>query len=518
MKTLLLAVLCGSWASVAWGQDLSDLAKVKDARSRRVSSVAKEDWSNSDNRRVAPGETFTVADLDASAAGGGAGGGVIRHLWLTFPESSPSWISKAGSASPDEVVIRMYWDDGVGAKEPAVEAPLGDFFASGFGRRGEVKSTPVQVTGGDSYNCFWPMPFRSRARITVTNESDRPFTAFYFQVDYTEEKVGEDAAYFCAQYRQEFPCVSGKDYLLADIDAPEGGHYVGTVLSVRQRSPMWFGEGDDRFYVDGEATPSLRGTGTEDYFLSAWGFELCSAPNYGVVWMSGDGMEQPGDSASMYRWHLGDAVRFKKSLRATLEHTGWMSADETTTGKVEGHVERNDDYASVAFWYQRGQPKRFAPIPPLKERRLPEIDAVVEGKQLLAKAKLLGGARASLQAGGAWTGEGQVFLDAGKEGDGLEATFQAKKGAHLVVRLTHSYDFGIYTLMIDGKPVGGPIDLYSPTVEVKEHHAGEVAAGVHTIRLECVGRGAGSKGAKAGLDGVRLRERTGVKRAPLGPR
>lgn len=519
MRVLVAALVgCGVAACVVgtcFGQGLDDLAKVRDARSKRLSSVAAEDWSNGDNRRVMPGATYTLAEIDASEAGGG----VIRHIWLTFPESGPSWLSSLGCAASDEVVIRMYWD---GASEPAVEAPLGDFFASGLGRRAEVKSTPVQVTGGDSFNCFWPMPFRSKAKITVTNESERPFTSFYYHVDYTEEKVGEDAAYFCAQYRHEYPCVSGKDYLLAEIDAPDtghgggGGHYVGTVLTVRQRSPQWFGEGDDRFYVDGEKVASIKGTGTEDYFLSAWGFEVCSTPNYGVVWMSGDGMGEVGDTASMYRWHLSDTIRFKKSLRATLEHTGWMSADETSTGKIEGHVERNDDYSSVAFWYQRGQPKRFAPIPPLKERRLPEIDTVIDGKTLLSGAKATGGST-SLQKGGAWTGEGQIFFDAKKVGDSLECEFEAAKAGHLVLRITHSYDFGSYRVSLDGKPLEGQWDLYSPQVEVKEHQAGEITQGKHTIKLECVGQNSNSKGVKCGFDSVRVRERTGKKRPPLGP-
>jgi hypothetical protein len=513
-RTSILIALAGSVllpVGAARGQDLSSLTRVEDARSRRVSSSAKEDWSNGDNRHVPPGQTFTVADIE--------GAGVIRHVWLTFPESAPSWISKAGSASPDEVVLRMYWD---GSAEPAVEAPLGDFFAVGFGQRAEVRSTPVQVQGLDAYNCFWAMPYRSRARITVTNESDRPFTAFYFQVDYTEEKVPEDAAYFCAQYRQEFPCVGGRDYLLADIEAPRGGHYVGTVLSVRQRSPQWFGEGDDRFFVDGEARPSIRGTGTEDYFLCAWGFEKCTFPEFGVPWMSGDGMGQVGDQASMYRWHLSDPIRFGKSLRATLEHTGWMDADETTTGKVEGHVERGDDYASVAFWYQRGQPKRFASIPPLKDRRLPAIDTVIDGKALLATAKATGGDGMRLQAGGAWTGEGQILFDGAKAGDALACTFEQPGGKplHLVVRLTHSYDFGVYALKLDGKVIAEGLDLYSPTIEVKEHHMGELPAGAgsHVLTLECVGVNPSSKGAKLGLDSVKLRERAGVKRAPLGPK
>src|SRR5262249_19178452 len=154
--------------------------------------------------------------------------------------------------------------------------------------------------------------------------------------------------------------------------------------------------------------------------------------------------------------------RFTKSLRLEIEHKGWMSADETTTGKVEGHVEREDDFATVAFWYQQGQPKRFAPIPPLKERKLPPIDIVVEGQELLKTAKS-GDGSTSLQAGEPWTGAGQLFFDGAKPGAWVEFRFNVAKEEYrrLVAAITHSYDFGIYRILLDGKPVGEPIDFYS---------------------------------------------------------
>lgn len=498
-----------SIASAANAQPIDDLMLVRPARSGRVSSAHPEAWSNADNRWIKPGETLTMADI--------TGSGVIRHIWLTFPEPGPSWIAQGGSAAPDELVLRMFWD---GHGEPAVETPLGDFFAAGFGRRAEVNSTPVQVQGGDSYNCFWPMPFFRSARITITNESDRPLAAFYFQVDFTREEVPEDAAYFCARYRQEFPTESGRDYLVADIDAPRGGHYVGTVLSVRSRSPQWFGEGDDKFYIDGDANPTLWGTGTEDYFLNAWGMEKAGFPSFGVTWLDGEWLGDLGNRGTMYRWHLADPVRFTRSLRFELEHKGWMSADETATGKVEGHVERNDDFASVAFWYQRGQPKRFAPLPPLAQRRLPSIDRVVEGKTLLASARAEGGST-SLQAGGFWTGDGQLFFDGQRVGSWVEFTFpvESAERRRVVLAVTHSYDFGVYRVLLDGEPVGDPIDFYAPRIEVREHSLGdrELASGEHRIRLECTGMNPNSTGCRLGVDAVRLRERWNIKREPLRP-
>ncbi|MFM9996908.1 MAG: glycoside hydrolase family 172 protein [Phycisphaerales bacterium] len=524
-----VAALLGAHAVPAFGQSLDGLTRVRDATSARASSAHAEAWSNGDNRWIKPGEVFTMADLK--------GAGVIRHIWLTFPESAPSWIAKEGSAAPDEIVVRMYWD---GHDQPAVESPLGDFFGAGFGRRAEINSTPVQVqgAGGDSYNCFWPMPFFSGARITITNESSRPFAAFYYHVDYTREaSLPDDTAYFCAQYRQEFPNESGKDYLVADIEAPAvggpsgtkpgGGHYVGTVLSVRSRSPQWFGEGDDKFFIDGDppAKPSIWGTGTEDYVLNAWGMERATFPTFGVTWLNGEWLGDLGNAGTMYRWHLDDPVRFTRSLRFELEHKGWMSADETTTGKVEGHVERNDDFATVAFWYQRGQPKRFTTLPPLKDRKLPSIDMVVEGKQLFETARSEGGST-SLQPGGFWTGEGQLFFDGQRVGSWVEFSFDAEKAERrrLVLPVTHSYDFGVYRVLLDGQPVaelnnGEPIDFYSPRIEVREYSLGDLhpTPGAHTIRLECVGVNPNSKGCKLGVDCVRLRERYAGKRAPLKP-
>ena len=495
-------------AAATRAQDLSDLTRVRDATSARVSSASPDAWSNSDNKWVKPGETYTMAQL--------AGPGIIHHIWLTFAEAKPNWLSKIGAAAPDEVVLRMYWDD---AERPAVEAPLGDFFAAGFGHRAEINSTPVIVQGGDSYNCFWPMPFHKSARITVTNESDKPLAALYYQIDYTREKqLDPGAAFFCAQYRQEFPTQRGHDYLIADIQG--AGHYVGTVMSVRSRSPQWFGEGDDKFYVDGDEQPTMWGTGTEDYFLNAWGMEKGTYSCFGVTQLSGEWLGDLGNWGTMYRWHLADPVRFTRSLRFEIEHKGWMSADETTTGKVNGHVERDDDFATVAFWYQQGQPKCFAELPPLKDRKLPEIDLITEGKALLASAKT-GGGSASLQGGDAWTGDGQLFFDGQNPGASVEVRFNVAKEEYrrLAVPITRSYDYGIYRISLDGKPVGDPVDLYSPKVEVREQSLGDLtlAPGEHTLRFECTGKNAASSGFKLGVDSVRLRQRWNLKRPPLAP-
>ncbi len=513
----LSAVLTAGLASSAPAQDLSSLMQIGPGHSRAVTSADPDPNSNMDRTRyITPGETKVLADIKGPA--------VIRHIWLTFNEARPNWLEAGGSARPDEIVLRMYWDDG---KEPAVEAPLGDFFGAGFGARREIRSVPVQVESGDGYNCYWPMPFHKRGLITVTNEGQKNVRSFYYHVDYTDgESLGDKTAYFCAQYRNEFPEKTGHDYLI--LDAEGEGHYVGTVMSARSRSPFWFGEGDAKFYVDGDKKPTIQGTGTEDYFLMAWGLNESLFPYYGCTYMSTD-YENLGAEYCLYRWHIADPVRFTKSLRFEIEHTGWITEDETTTGKVEGHVEREDDMATVAFWYQVGQPKRFTKLPPLAQRLLPNLDIVIEGKTLLPTAKHSPGA-VEVQKGYDWTGDGQLLFMPADDQPLLEVEFQVEKEEYrgLILRFSYGEEYGTYRVFLDGKNVHEPADymvgqkvadydFYAPSLEVRENYLGsfKLAPGKHTLRLECVGRNPLAKGRYLGLDSIRLRERWDKKRKPL---
>jgi hypothetical protein len=506
-----------SLLSIAAAQDLMDLTRLGAGRSRAITSADPNPNSNADRiKYVTPGETKVLADIK--------GPGVIRHIWLTFSEARPNWLEANGSARPDEIVLRMYWDD---AKEPAVEVPLGDFFGSGFGLRRELKSVPVQVEGGDAYNCYWPMPFFKHGLITITNEGQKNVRSFYYHIDFTEDdQLPEKTPYFCAQYRNEFPEKTGGDYLI--LDAEGEGHYVGTVMSVRSRSPYWFGEGDAKFYVDGEKKPTIQGTGTEDYFLMAWGLEETQFPYFGCTYMSSN-FEDLGVEYSLYRWHIADPVRFTKSLRFEIEHKGWISGDETESGKVEGHVEREDDMATVAFWYQLGQPKRFTTLPPLARRLLPNLDLVVEGKTILASAKHSPGV-AELQKGYDWTGDGQVFFQPAGEQPVFEASFEVEREQYrgLVLRFTHADDYGIYRVYLDGRdvqrsndstatPAVQGLDFYSKDLKVLDHYLGsfKLAKGKHNIRFEGIGRNPLSKGNYLGMDSVRLRERWDKKRKLL---
>jgi hypothetical protein len=477
---------------------LGDLARIRPGVSRRASSAHPDALSNHDNKWIGPGERFVMADL--------RGPGAITHIWMTFAGPEPGWLSKDGSADHSEVVLRMYWD---GADAPAVEAPIGDFFAAGFGERVPVESAAVVVEGGDAYNCYWRMPFFTRARIEVENQGAKRFSAFYYHVDWEElPSLPDGTPYFCAQYNQAFPERLGEEYLI--LDAEGLGHYVGTVLSVRSRTPSWFGEGDEKFWIDGEERPSVWGTGTEDYFQCAWGLEECVTPYFGCTLMDG-GFGMIGTRYSLYRWHVQDPVRFTKSLRFTIEHNGWVRADECEGGVTGSHFEREDDAASVAFWYQVGQPKRFAVLPSAAERRLPELDTVVyEGKVLLERARR-GEGHATLQRGHGWTGDGQVFFRNEGVGGFLEFDFDVTAGHKhaLVLRLTRSFDYGIWSVAVDGEVVAPRVDLYEPATKVRDLQLDvyNLAPGTHTVRFECVGQNPLSRGAWIGVDSVRLRKR-----------
>ncbi|MGB9608456.1 MAG: glycoside hydrolase family 172 protein, partial [bacterium] len=301
IKKMLLLLLCFSVslvsASLLETLLLGDGSFLKGAIPMRASS-SDPNWENgnADFRYIAPKQTFTLAELK--------GPGIITHIWFTI------WAED--KYFPRSLVLRIYWDDN---KDPSVESPLGDFFAVGHGLLTSLNSLPVQISSdGRAYNCYWLMPFRKSAKITITNDSpDKAVRALYYMIDWLKLKsLPPDVPYFHAQYRQEYPCEMGKDYLI--LKTKGKGFYVGTVLSVQMNQPGWFGEGDDRIYIDGEKVPSLRGTGTEDYFNDAWGFRQFNQLYHGVsVWEGYD----VDDRGTAYRWHIQDPIPFEKSLLVT---------------------------------------------------------------------------------------------------------------------------------------------------------------------------------------------------------
>jgi hypothetical protein len=456
-----------------------------------------EEGSNWDNFRVAPGETHVL--LDAK------GPGVITHFWITFLGPEPHPWAKQGSATHQDMLLRIYWDH---RARPGVEAPLGDFFANCFGKRSEVVSLPVIVEDADSYNCFWQMPFREAARVELVNEGDKPISLLYYNIDWIkQDSLPADTPYFHAQYRQEYPVEKGKDYVV--LETRGKGHYVGTVLGVRARSPAWFGEGDEKIYLDGEAKASIWGTGTEDYFLSAWGLKTTSTPYFGVPYFDQWGIV--GGHTSAYRWHIADPIVFNSGIKVTIEHFGWIAPDENPSYRSMSWNEREDDFSSVAFWYQTGEPTFTARAPHGRDRRLPSLERLTVYARDFADEKHHGAGAATPQQLDLYPGPQLLYRAQKQDGAWQEIAFhvEKKEPLRLLLNATKSYDFGSYQAYLNGVKLGAPMDFFSVKTTSQEFHLLDFwpASGDYTLRLECVGKNPASTGYYLGLESVRLRER-----------
>ncbi|MGQ9486983.1 MAG: glycoside hydrolase family 172 protein [Armatimonadota bacterium] len=284
-----------------------------------------------------PSSVTTLADI--------TGPGIIQHIWITVDAKAYR-----------DTILRMYWDD---ETEPSVEVPLGDFFCNGHGLRYNVVSLPIAVNPSGGFNCYFPMPFRKRARITIENQRWEPIHGFFYQITYALTEVPDNAGYLHAQWRRSMTTREYPEHVI--LDGVKGqGHYVGTFLAWTQLSDGWWGEGEIKFYMDGDTEyPTICGTGTEDYFCGAWGFgETFNAPFTGYpLWR-----KEPGTvpKHGLYRWHIMDPIRFKQSLKVTIQALGWWP-----NGKFQPLT---DDIASVAYWYQTEPHASFPTMPPIHER------------------------------------------------------------------------------------------------------------------------------------------------------
>ncbi len=477
---LVLALGTYARAQVPLGNPLNGLETLKRFDAQRASS-SDADWKhgNADARPIAPGATLTLAEL--------TGPGVITHIWCTIAHGDPHY--------SNQLTLRMFWD---GETHPSVEAPIGDFFGIGHGVDQPYSSLPVCITSdGRARNCYWPMPFGQSARITVTNESDLPCGAFYYYIDWQKhDELSPDTAYFHAMYRQEFPCVMGRNYLLADIVGR--GHYVGTVQSVYHMSDGWYGEGDDFFFIDGAAEPQLRGTGTEDYFCDAWGFRQQATPFYGTPLWEG---YNAGDRSSAYRWHIPDPVTFHTSLRAEIEHKGSQSLPD---GTVDGFIERDDLMSSVAFWYQVEPHKPWPALPPGKDRVPFHEQTLLVGYRAIPEATHSDALLQAQSIGSATDGK-QLWFLADDDQAWVEVPFTVEQDltAELWVKTLHSWDYGTWRVRIDGQDAG-VFDLYNASITPKAHRIGQhhLAAGPHTLRFEVTGKARASTGYKLGFDAL----------------
>jgi hypothetical protein len=317
------------------------------------SSSREATGANADARTVTPGQTLTILDVD--------GPGMVSHIWFTLDAPEPYALKR--------IVLRMYWD---GEATPSVETPIGDFFGLGNGVYYHWESMLLSAGNDRALNSYFPMPYGHHARITITNEGKLALHSLYWNIDYrvNAQPLPTDTLYFHAQYRQAQPNTgwTGNWYENGDpivnykrnldgkdnytwFEAKGRGQFIGVTFSVLQNQDGWWGEGNDMFQIDGD-TPSIVGTGGEDYFLGAWAYG--GAQDYMLHGAPVVGKELAGERSSMYRFHFDSPIPFTKSIRASMEH---------------GHANhRSDNFYSVAYWYQAEPHEAFPPLPDVDQR------------------------------------------------------------------------------------------------------------------------------------------------------
>jgi len=303
-------------------------------------------WKISPSVRIQGKEVFTIAEIK--------GPGAIQQIWMT---PTGHWRFS---------ILRFYWD---GEEEPSVEVPVGDFFACGWNKYAQISSLPVCVNPGSAFNCYWVMPFRKSCKITLENLDEKEMT-LYYQVNYTLTDVPYDAAYFHAQFRRTNPLPYKSVYTI--LDGVKGwGHFVGTYMAWGLNNNGWWGEGEIKFYIDGDKEfPTICGTGTEDYFCGSYGFSVngkykeFTTPYAGMPQVIiPDGFTNAQQRIGLYRWHVMDPVRFEKDLKVTIQALGWRSGGR--------YLPLQDDISSVAYWYQQ---EPHAPFPELPDKDYLEVN------------------------------------------------------------------------------------------------------------------------------------------------
>lgn len=323
------------------------MAKLGDGTGSHAARELGQGWKVSPSVKIQPGETFTMAEITDE--------GVIQHMWLT---PTGNWRYS---------ILRIYWD---GEEEPSVEVPVGDFFGMGWGEYAPLNSIPVTVNPGSAFNSYWAMPFKKGARITLENIGEQEMF-LYYQIDYALTDVPKDAAYFHAQFRRSNP-TEGAIHTL--IDGVKGqGHYVGTYMAWQVNNRGWWGEGEIKFFMDGDKEfPTIAGTGTEDYFLGSYNFEnkakreyeIYSTPYAGLHQIiKPDGLYNSQQRFGLYRWHVQDPIRFKEDLKITIQDLGWRSDHR--------YLQQKSDISSVVYWYQL---EPHAPFPELPSRNDLEVN------------------------------------------------------------------------------------------------------------------------------------------------
>jgi len=313
------------------------MATLENGNARGAGRDLGQGWKLNPFIHIAPGKTVTLAEIDGS--------GAIQHIWMT-----PTGIWRFS-------ILRIYWDD---ETEPSIEVPVGDFFGMGWGVYAPLNSLPVAVNPGSAFNCYWTMPFRKKCKITMENINTENMT-LYYQVDYTLTEVPSDAAYFHAQFRRNNPTQKA---LYTIVDGIKGkGQYVGTYLAWGVNNNGWWGEGEIKFFMDGDNKfPTICGTGTEDYFCGSYNFdtggkyqEFCTPYSGLAQVIHPDGLYKSQQRFGLYRWHIMDPIRFDKDLSVTIQDLGWMSGGR--------YLPQQSDISSVSYWYQSEPHAHFPALP-----------------------------------------------------------------------------------------------------------------------------------------------------------
>src|SRR5699024_5070727 len=366
MKRLVVGALILSVLLLTSRVQAQHLWQIGDYSSQRISSYDKTGANDDGNwkNKIEPGETRTIAAVQ--------GPGIIKHIWMTIASSEPQHLKK--------IVLRMYWDD---EETPSVEAPIGDFFGLGLGKYILYESKYLSVASQRALNCFFEMPFKKSAKITVTNQGSQAIDAFYYNIDWEKHKsLPENLAYFHAQYRQAVPTdgwtedwkynsepkINNKvnktgegNYVI--LKAKGHGQFVGVTQSIMQNQGDWWGEGDAMIYIDGESEPQIQGTGAEDYYLGAWCYGGCAISPFGTQKSTfaydrygnpANGGDDRGAQWTVYRFHSESPIVFNKSIKVTIElcHAN----------------HRSDNYYTVAYWYQVEPHAPFPDLPPVEDR------------------------------------------------------------------------------------------------------------------------------------------------------
>lgn len=317
---------------------LEDKDKPNVANASDAARDLGQGWKVNPYIRIKSGETITIAEM--------AGPGAIQHIWMT---PTGNWRF---------TILRIYWDD---ETEPSVECPVGDFFGMGWNEYAPLTSLPVCVNPGSAFNCYWTMPFRKKCKITMENINDKDPMTLYYQIDYTLTDVPADAGYFHAQFRRSNPNTTS-DYTIVD-NIKGKGQYVGTYLAWGVNNNGWWGEGEIKFFMDGDNKfPTICGTGTEDYFCGSYNFdrngqykEFCTPYSGLCQVIRPDGVYKSQQRFGLYRWHIKDPIRFEKDLKVTIQDLGWRQGGR--------YLPQQSDISSVCFWYQADPHTKFPKLP-----------------------------------------------------------------------------------------------------------------------------------------------------------